>query len=48
MLTSRERPPDLEVLGGSGAVHQLELQGLGLVDGQALLSAKQLSGDAVA
>jgi len=43
VVTSREAPPDLAVLGG-GVVRTLELGGLGVPDGQALLADKQLSG----
>src|SRR5438132_6500689 len=45
VVTSREAPPDLAVLGG-GAVRTLELGGLGVPDGRALLADKQLSGNA--
>src|SRR5712691_219242 len=45
VVTSREAPPELAVLGGS-AVRTLELGGLGVPDGQALLADKQLSGNA--
>jgi WD40 repeat protein len=43
-LTSREVPPDWGILNGAAA-RSLELSGLGVREGQALLSAKQLSGD---
>src|SRR5262249_21113788 len=43
LLTSREVPPELEVM--SGGVRVLELHGLGASDAQTLLSDKQLSGD---
>ncbi len=43
VVTSREAPPDLAVFGG-GAVRTLELGGLGVPEGQALLADKQLSG----
>src|SRR6266545_1119405 len=42
LLTSREAPPELAVLGG--AVRSLQLAGLGVDEAQALLAAKQLSG----
>jgi WD40 repeat protein len=44
ILTSREAPPELTVLGTG--VHSLELHGLGSAEAQALLAAKQLIGDA--
>src|SRR5438445_729653 len=44
VLTSREAPPELAVLGGS-AVRTLQLGGLGVAEGQVLLADKQLSGD---
>ena len=37
MVTSREAPPELAVLGG-GAVRTLELGGLGVPEGQVLLA----------
>src|SRR5712691_3189147 len=43
VVTSREAPPELALLGG-GVVRTLELGGLGVPDGQALLADKQLSG----
>src|SRR5713226_6714788 len=43
VVTSREAPPDLAVLGG-GAVPTLKLGGLAVPEGQALLATKQLSG----
>src|SRR5207249_1117505 len=43
LVTSREAPPELVVLS-SGAVQTLRLGGLGVADGQALLTDKQLSG----
>jgi WD40 repeat protein/transcriptional regulator with XRE-family HTH domain len=43
VLTSREEPPELAVLGGG--VRCLELHGLGVADAQALLADKQLVGD---
>src|SRR5258708_34976071 len=42
VVTSRESPPDLEILGG--AVRTLQLGGLGGAEGQGLLAEKQLSG----
>jgi len=42
LLTSREAPPELAVLGG--AVRSLQLGGLGVDEAQALLAPKQLSG----
>src|SRR5258708_29127761 len=42
VVTSRESPPDLEILGG--AVRTLQLGGLGVAEGQVLLADKQLSG----
>ena len=43
VVTSREAPADLDLLGG-GAVRTLELGGLGVPEGQVLLADKQLSG----
>ena len=42
LLTSREAPPELAVLGG--AVRTVELGGLGVDEAQALLAPKQLEG----
>src|SRR5262249_10460852 len=42
VLTSREAPPELAVLGG--AVRSFELGGLGVDEAQVLLAAKQLEG----
>src|SRR5437588_232443 len=44
VVTSREAPPELAVLGGSG-VRKLQLGGLGVAEGQVLLADKQLSGN---
>ena len=44
MVTSREAPPELAILG-SGAVRRLQLGGLGVAEGQVLLADKQLSGN---
>jgi WD40 repeat protein len=44
VVTSREAPPELAVLGGGG-VRRLQLGGLGVPEGQAVLADKQLSGD---
>jgi WD40 repeat protein/transcriptional regulator with XRE-family HTH domain len=44
LLTSREAPPELALLGGEART--LELHGLGTSDAQACLADKQLSGDA--
>jgi hypothetical protein len=44
VVTSREAPPELAVLGG-GRVRRFQLDGLGVPDGQVLLADKQLSGD---
>ena len=44
MVTSREAPPELAVLGG-GAVRRFQLGGLGVPEGQVLLADKQLSGN---
>jgi hypothetical protein len=46
VLTSREAPPELPMLGGR--VRALELHGLGTDEGQVLLGDKQLRGDAQA
>src|SRR5438270_1781710 len=43
VVTSREAPPELAVLGGGG-VRKLQLGGLGVGEGQVLLADKQLSG----
>jgi WD40 repeat protein/transcriptional regulator with XRE-family HTH domain len=43
LVTSREAPPELAVLGG-GAVRRLQLGGLGVAEGRVLLAEKQLSG----
>ncbi|HTD80125.1 MAG TPA: helix-turn-helix domain-containing protein, partial [Chloroflexota bacterium] len=43
VMTSRETPPELAVLGG-GAVRELQLGGLSVAEGQVLLADKQLSG----
>ncbi len=43
VVTSREAPPELAVLGGD-AVRTLELRGLGVPEGQALLADKHVSG----
>jgi len=43
VVTSREVPPELAVLGG-GAVRRFQLGGLGVAEGQVLLADKQLSG----
>jgi WD40 repeat protein len=43
MLTSREAPPELALLGGSA--RQLELHGLGTAEAQVMLADKQLKGD---
>src|SRR5216683_7815058 len=43
VLTSREAPPELAVLGG-GAVRTFELGGLGIDEAQVLLAPKQLEG----
>jgi WD40 repeat protein/transcriptional regulator with XRE-family HTH domain len=43
VVTSREAPPELAALEGA-AVHTLELGGMEVADGQALLADKQLSG----
>jgi transcriptional regulator with XRE-family HTH domain len=43
LLTSREAPPELAVLGGG--VREIELHGLGTAEAQALLADKQLDGD---
>ncbi|HEV7665509.1 MAG TPA: helix-turn-helix domain-containing protein [Chloroflexota bacterium] len=43
VVTSREAPPELAVLGGGG-VRRLQLGGLGVREGQVLLADKQLSG----
>jgi len=45
VVTSREAPPELAVLGG-GAVRAFQLGGLGVTEGQVLLADKQLSGKA--
>ncbi|HKB49729.1 MAG TPA: NACHT domain-containing protein, partial [Ktedonobacterales bacterium] len=42
LVTSRESPPDLDILGG--AIRTLQLGGLGVAEGQVLLADKQLSG----
>ncbi len=42
VVTSRESPPDLDILGG--AIRTLQLGGLGVAEGQVLLADKQLSG----
>jgi WD40 repeat protein len=42
VLTSREAPPELALLSGVG---ELELHGLGVAEGQALLTDKHLTGD---
>jgi WD40 repeat protein/transcriptional regulator with XRE-family HTH domain len=44
ILTSREAPPRLGAIGDAHAVRVLELGGLGVAEGQALLADKQLSG----
>jgi hypothetical protein len=44
LLTSREAPPELAVLGGT-AVRTFELSGLDVPEGQVLLASKQLAGD---
>jgi hypothetical protein len=46
MLTSREAPPELAVLGRSARA--LELHGLGVAEARALVADKQLRGDAQA
>jgi WD40 repeat protein/transcriptional regulator with XRE-family HTH domain len=46
VLTSREAPPELAVLGAR--VRTLELHGLGVAEAQAILEDKQLIGDAEA
>jgi len=43
LVTSREAPPELAVLGAD-AVRRFQLGGLGVPEGQALLADKQLSG----
>src|SRR5712691_4173983 len=43
LVTSREAPPELAVLG-SATVRRFQLGGLGVPEGQALLADKQLSG----
>jgi WD40 repeat protein/transcriptional regulator with XRE-family HTH domain len=43
VLTSREAPPEVNLLGG--AAHHLELRGLGMAEAQAFLADKQLQGD---
>jgi hypothetical protein len=43
VVTSRESPPELAILGG-GAIRTLQLGGLGVAEGQVLLADKQLSG----
>ena len=43
VLTSREAPPELAVLGPG--VHRIELDGLGLAETQVLVADKQLMGD---
>jgi WD40 repeat protein len=43
VVTSREAPPELALLG-AGAVHALELDGLAVTEGQALLADKRLAG----
>jgi WD40 repeat protein/transcriptional regulator with XRE-family HTH domain len=45
VVTSREAPPELAVLGGGGSVRRLQLGGLGIPEGQVLLADKQLSGN---
>jgi WD40 repeat protein/transcriptional regulator with XRE-family HTH domain len=47
MVTSREAPPELAIIG-SGAVHRLQLGGLGTQEAQVLLADKQLSGSMAA
>src|SRR6266851_10232421 len=42
VVTSRESPPELDILGG--AIRTLQLGGLGVAEGQVLLADKQLSG----
>jgi transcriptional regulator with XRE-family HTH domain len=44
VVTSRETPPELAVLGGD-AVRRFQLGGLGVSEGQVLLADKQLSGN---
>jgi hypothetical protein len=44
VVTSREAPPRLGTIGDARAVRVLELGGLGVAEGQALLADKQLSG----
>src|SRR5207302_2784150 len=44
VVTSREAPPELAVLGGGG-VRKLQLGGLGISEAQVLLADKQLSGN---
>ena len=44
VVTSREAPPELAVLGGGG-VRRFQLGGLGVAEGQVLLADKQLSGN---
>jgi WD40 repeat protein/transcriptional regulator with XRE-family HTH domain len=46
ILTGREAPPRLGAIGDTHAVRVLELGGLGVAEGQALLADKQLSGSA--
>src|SRR5207245_1404622 len=43
VVTSRESPPELDMLGGGG-VRTLQLGGLGVAEAQALLADKRLSG----
>jgi hypothetical protein len=43
VVTSREVPPELDMLGGD-AIRTLQLSGLGVAEAQALLANKQLSG----
>jgi WD40 repeat protein/transcriptional regulator with XRE-family HTH domain len=45
IVTSREAPPELAIVGGGQLVRVLELSGLGLREGRALLAHKELSGD---
>jgi WD40 repeat protein/transcriptional regulator with XRE-family HTH domain len=45
LVTSRETPPELAILGGGPSVCVMELSGLEVPDGQALLADKDLAGD---